>query len=314
MFLGPTPQQMRALGLKHTAREIALRESVPLLPGTGLLLDAAHALVEAERCGYPVILKSTAGGGGIGMRVCRTPEEMAKTFRRRSRLGAANFGQAGVYLERYVEKARHIEVQIFGDGTGNVHRAWRTRLFRAAAQSESDRGDSGAWVDAQKCGDGFGKLRNARRAHCDIDRPEPSSFSTTRIGKNSSSSRSTRGCRSNTASPKKSPASTSSNGWCDSAAGELPPLDELRPTPPGASIQVRIYAEDPAHGFRPSTGLLTEVRLPAERAVRNMGGERNRGDAVLRSHARQNHRPRRYARGGGRALARCARADAIRRS
>src|SRR5947208_4110264 len=68
IFLGPTTQQMRALGLKHTAREIASRENVPLLPGTGLLRDLPHALEEADRCGYPVILKSTASGGGMGMR------------------------------------------------------------------------------------------------------------------------------------------------------------------------------------------------------------------------------------------------------
>src|SRR5262245_19066437 len=66
VFLGPTAQQMRTLGLKHKAREVAVREDVPLLPGTGLLLDLSHALEEAEQCGYPVILKSTAGGGGIG--------------------------------------------------------------------------------------------------------------------------------------------------------------------------------------------------------------------------------------------------------
>src|SRR5262245_60454229 len=80
VFIGPTSKQMRDLGLKHIAREIALREGVPLLPGTGLLLDLPQALAEAQRCTYPVILKSTAGGGGIGMRVCRSAEEMAESF------------------------------------------------------------------------------------------------------------------------------------------------------------------------------------------------------------------------------------------
>src|SRR5687768_1435040 len=89
VFLGPTPEQMRALGLKHTAREIAVREGAPLLPGTGLLSDQPHALQEAERCGYPVILKSTAGGGGIGMRVCRSPGELQDYFGAVARLGAA---------------------------------------------------------------------------------------------------------------------------------------------------------------------------------------------------------------------------------
>src|SRR5687768_12362876 len=99
VFLGPTAEQMRALGLKHTAREIALREGAPLLPGTGLLRDERHALQEAARCGYPVILKSTAGGGGIGMRVCRSAAELQEHYGVVARLGVANFGQGGVYLE-----------------------------------------------------------------------------------------------------------------------------------------------------------------------------------------------------------------------
>src|SRR5688572_8609865 len=80
VFLGPTPAQMRALGLKHTAREVACREHVPLLPGSGLLRDQRHALHEAEECGYPVILKSTAGGGGVGMRVCRDESQLQDAF------------------------------------------------------------------------------------------------------------------------------------------------------------------------------------------------------------------------------------------
>src|SRR5262245_33571699 len=98
VFLGPTHQQMRALGLKHTARELAARQDVPLLPGTGLLVDLSHAVEEADRCGYPVILKSTAGGGGIGMRICRRPNEMAENFSAAVRLSAASSGQSGVNL------------------------------------------------------------------------------------------------------------------------------------------------------------------------------------------------------------------------
>src|SRR3954471_14481657 len=93
VFLGPTGDQMRALGLKHTAREIALGEGAPLLPGTDLLADHAEALREAARCGYPVMLKSTAGGGGIGMRICRTAAELEDGFAAVMRLGAANFGR-----------------------------------------------------------------------------------------------------------------------------------------------------------------------------------------------------------------------------
>src|ERR1700751_1718828 len=76
VFIGPTPQQIRDFGLKHTARQIASRNGVPMLPGTGVLRDVAAALEAAEQIGYPTMLKSTAGGGGIGMRLCDSPNEL----------------------------------------------------------------------------------------------------------------------------------------------------------------------------------------------------------------------------------------------
>jgi urea carboxylase len=119
-FIGPTPAQMRDFGLKHTARELALRHDVPLLPGSGLLDDIEHALTEGRRIGWPVMLKSTAGGGGIGMQLCRSEQELRDAFDSVERLARSNFSQGGVFLEKYVERARHIEVQIFGDGRGKV--------------------------------------------------------------------------------------------------------------------------------------------------------------------------------------------------
>ena len=119
-FIGPKPDHMRAFGLKHRAREIAARCGVPLLPGSALLDDADHALAEAARIGYPVMLKSTAGGGGIGMHLCRDAEALKERFAATARLASGNFGDARLYLERFVAAARHIEVQIFGDGLGNI--------------------------------------------------------------------------------------------------------------------------------------------------------------------------------------------------
>ena len=120
VFIGPTPNQMRDFGLKHTARELARQAEVPLLPGTVLLFDAADALEQAGRIGYPVMLKSTAGGGGIGMRLCHTAGELENGFASVQNLSANNFKNNGVYIEKYVQAARHIEVQIFGDSHGNV--------------------------------------------------------------------------------------------------------------------------------------------------------------------------------------------------
>lgn len=120
VFLGPNSAQMKSFGLKHTARELAIQANVPLLPGSQLLVDEAEALLEAERIGYPVMLKSTAGGGGIGMRLVWNAEELKEAYATVSYLAQANFKDAGLYLEKFVQNARHIEVQIFGDGEGKI--------------------------------------------------------------------------------------------------------------------------------------------------------------------------------------------------
>ena len=119
-FIGPTPGNIRAFGLKHTARALAADHGVPLAPGTDLLTDEAAAIAAAADIGYPVILKATAGGGGIGMKICADESDIRDGFATVARLGAGNFGDGGVFLERYVASARHIEVQVFGDGRGHV--------------------------------------------------------------------------------------------------------------------------------------------------------------------------------------------------
>ncbi|QSI00963.1 ATP-grasp domain-containing protein [Treponema ruminis] len=119
-FIGPTPEQMKMFGLKHSAREIAKKAKVPMLEGTPLLSGADEAVKAAENFGYPVILKSTAGGGGIGMKVCYSEEELRAAYDACTHLAKANFSNAGVFLEKYLEKARHIEVQIFGNEYGEV--------------------------------------------------------------------------------------------------------------------------------------------------------------------------------------------------
>ncbi|OBF46461.1 urea carboxylase [Mycolicibacterium monacense] len=119
-FVGPTPEQLRVFGTKHTARTAARSAGVPVFPGSDLLADAAAALDAADSIGYPVMLKATGGGGGIGMQVCRNPVELRAAFERVARLAERSFGTAGVFVERFVDTARHVEVQIFGDGRGGV--------------------------------------------------------------------------------------------------------------------------------------------------------------------------------------------------
>ncbi len=119
-FVGPRPQHMEMFGLKHAARELARRANVPLLSGSELLRDLEEAKKIAAQLGYPVILKSTAGGGGIGMQVCADEEVLSNAFDSVKRLSANNFSNDGVFVEKYIEFARHIEVQVFGDGKGKI--------------------------------------------------------------------------------------------------------------------------------------------------------------------------------------------------
>jgi urea carboxylase len=120
IFIGPTPDQMRDFGLKHAARALAQANNIPLLEGSGLLTGVDDALSCAKQVGYPVMLKSTAGGGGIGMQVCHNEQELNQAFDSVKRLSANNFSNDGVFIEKYIARARHIEVQVFGDGKGKA--------------------------------------------------------------------------------------------------------------------------------------------------------------------------------------------------
>lgn len=119
-FIGPTADQMQSFGLKHEARALALKNNINLLSGTPLLSSVDEALQTADEIGFPVILKSTAGGGGIGMQICKDTEALEKCWGSIKRLSENNFSNAGLFLEKYIERARHVEVQIFGDGKGGV--------------------------------------------------------------------------------------------------------------------------------------------------------------------------------------------------
>ncbi|HEY5508780.1 MAG TPA: urea carboxylase, partial [Paludibacter sp.] len=119
VFLGPTPEQIDVFGLKHKAREIALICDLPILEGTEILSSVEEAQQAAQKIGYPVILKSTGGGGGIGMQICHSKLELANAYDSTISLAQKNFSNGGVFLEKFLAKARHVEVQIFGDGKGS---------------------------------------------------------------------------------------------------------------------------------------------------------------------------------------------------
>ncbi|NJL99942.1 MAG: acetyl-CoA carboxylase biotin carboxylase subunit [Synechococcaceae cyanobacterium SM2_3_2] len=121
IFIGPTPESMRKMADKATARETAQSVGVPTVPGSrGLIESDDEALKGAEKIGYPVLIKATAGGGGRGMRVVHEPAELLKLLRSARGEAEASFGNGGVYLEKFIEKPRHIEFQILADSQGNV--------------------------------------------------------------------------------------------------------------------------------------------------------------------------------------------------
>jgi acetyl-CoA carboxylase biotin carboxylase subunit len=119
-FIGPTPEAMRAWGDKVTARENAKRYGLPLLPGSPVLKNEAHALEEARRIGLPVILKASGGGGGRGMRIVRDESEVANAFGQATREAEAGFKNPDVYMEKFVERPKHIEFQVLADQHGGV--------------------------------------------------------------------------------------------------------------------------------------------------------------------------------------------------
>lgn len=119
-FIGPQAETIAALGDKLQAKAIARAAGVPLVPGTERIGSAADAVVAAETLGYPVLLKASAGGGGRGMFIARNAAEITASFDKASNEAQEAFGDGTMYMERYVENARHVEVQVFGDGTGKV--------------------------------------------------------------------------------------------------------------------------------------------------------------------------------------------------
>jgi len=121
-FIGPTPEMINAMGDKITAKETMIKAGVPVVPGSGGLLESVEQAKELaiNVVGYPVILKATAGGGGKGMRVVWQEAEMEKAFENAKTEAAASFKNDGIYMEKFVEEPRHIEIQIAGDQFGNV--------------------------------------------------------------------------------------------------------------------------------------------------------------------------------------------------
>ena len=265
-FIGPTGQQMRDFGLKHTARKLAQENNVPLLPGTGLLDDLLHAQAEALRIGYPVMLKSTAGGGGIGMQLCWDEPQLVDAFHSVERLARSNFSQGGIFLEKYVETARHIEVQIFGDGEGrvvalgerdcSVQRRNQKVIEETPAPGISDALREQLMAAAVSLGEAV-RYQSAGTVEYVYD-VQTRAFYFLEV---------------NTRLQVEHGVTEEVTGvdlveWMVRlAAGEKEFLQQYQHRPSGHAIQVRLYAEDPGKQFQPVAGVLTEMCFPDDARI-----------------------------------------------
>jgi urea carboxylase len=266
VFIGPTPQQMRDFGLKHTARDIARQNGVALLPGTGLLTDLDDARAQAHTIGYPVMLKSTAGGGGIGMQLCRDEPHLDQAFHSVERQARSSFGQGGIFLEKYVERARHIEVQIFGDGRGtvvalgerdcSVQRRNQKVIEETPAPNLPEDVRAALAAAAVRLGQAVA-YRSAGTVEFVVDATS-NEFWFLEV---------------NTRLQVEHGVTEEVTGidlveWMvRTAADEPPDLAAFQIAPCGHSIQVRLYAEDPNRNFQPCSGLLTGVAFPDDLRV-----------------------------------------------
>lgn len=263
VFVGPSPEQLELFGAKHTARAAAEAAGVPLAPGTGLLGSVREALREASAIGYPVMLKATGGGGGIGMAACRSAGELTEAWERVRRIAAASFSEqssSGVFLERLVEPARHVEVQVFGDGRGHVvtlgdrdcslQRRNQKVLEEAPAPGLPPRVRARLAAAAHDLCASVG-YRSAGTVEFVYDAAREEVYF----------------LEVNTRLQVEHPVTEEIYGvdlvaWMlRLARGEHDVVRDPGP-PRGHAVEARLYAEDPSRGHRPSAGLLTRVEFP----------------------------------------------------
>jgi urea carboxylase len=262
-FIGPTPEQMNVFALKHLAREAAEQANVPLLPGSGVLEDVEAAIGWAEKIGFPVMLKSSAGGGGIGMQVCWDVETLLEAWDSVKRLSANYFSDDRVFIEKFIDNARHIEVQIFADGKGDAIAlgerdcSAQRRNQKVIEECPAPNLDQAVREDMHRTAEKLMasvQYRNAGTVEFIFDVDQQSFYFlevNTRLQVEHGVTEEV--------------FNVDLVEWMlKLAAEELQSLELIRPSlkPSGHSIQVRLYAEDTQRDFQPSAGLLSEVYFP----------------------------------------------------
>ena len=260
-FVGPTPAQLDQFGRKDTGRALAAAAGVPLIAGSELVATVEEALAQAGEIGYPVMLKAAGGGGGIGLEPCHGPDDVVTAFARVERLAAASFASTGVFVERLIEHARHVEVQLFGDGDGRVIAlgdrdcSLQRRRQKVIEEAPAPNLPAGVRAAMHATAVGLGTAVRYRSAGTvefvyDAAREE---FAFLEV---------------NARLQVEHPVTEEVRGvdlvaWMlRLAAGDTTMLDDPPPAAARHAVEARVYAEDPARGHQPSAGLVTHASFP----------------------------------------------------
>ncbi len=265
VFIGPRPENIARIGDKASARAVAVEAGVPVTPGSDPLADVSAAMAFATTIGYPVILKASAGGGGRGMRVVQSPGELERHFVQAQEEARAAFGDPSMYMERYLEEPRHVEIQVFGDGEGEVIHFYDRdcsiqRRYQKMLEEAPSTLDADLRVRIAEAAVRVAKHINYRGAGtCEflVDRDGNFFFS-----------------EMNTRIQVEHPVTEMVTRFdlvqeqFRVAAGEGLSLRQEDVRVEGHAIEVRINAEDPEHDFRPSAGVVTDVHWPGGPGIR----------------------------------------------
>lgn len=270
VFLGPTADTIRSMGDKTEARRRMQAAGVPIVPGlVDPLADADAAVAAAAEMGYPVLLKAAAGGGGKGMRVVDDPAALPRAFEAAAREAQAAFGDGSVYLERYLTRPRHIEIQVLGDTHGRVvHLAERECSIQRRHQKLVEEAPSAVLTPEERAAMGAAAVRAAeavdyRGAGTVEFLYQDGEFFFLEM---------------NTRLQVEHPVTELVVGldlvqWqIRVAAGEALPFTQDDVSLAGHAIECRITSEDPFHGFLPSTGRVDRIEVPTGPGVRWDGG------------------------------------------
>jgi acetyl-CoA carboxylase, biotin carboxylase subunit len=280
VFIGPTPQAIRNMGSKTLARAIMKAAGVPVTPGTETgLTPGEEAKWIADEIGYPVLIKAAAGGGGKGMRIVHDPKELIAAMEAASREAASAFGDPEVYLEKYLEGPRHIEVQVLADNHGNcLHLNERECSIQRRHQKVVEEAPSPAVTPQIRRK--LGETAVAAAKACGYTNAGTVEFLFDRQGNFYF-------LEMNTRLQVEHPVTEMTTGLdlvqeqIRIAAGEKLKIKQKDISIHGHALECRIYAEDPLNNFFPSTGTIKYLHLPEGPGIRNDAGIYEEGEVTV---------------------------------